>query len=881
MSMMVDSGSAAGNGDESHHLLTHDSSFFNDLTYSDDDEMDEFWEGVSGSLSSPETAALLAGIQDAIFTAQQPPQQQQQQQQQQQLHLMHPLARHESAQSDCTDDASYLAYSIGSSHIDEESRAGATSMVSPSGATISSSTSPTKSYGSMENASFKPSFRPPSSVFDHSSRSSTNGNAAKSTTTKSSKKKYSRQNTPPKKTKTSKSSSKPKPKPSTNRNNSSIETHSSSLPMVDTEGCYTPYPGLSESPVTSATATDDTHSPLNGTDTSARTLLDYPPTHDNDNDFSDDPQQTKKERIAQLLGAEATKRVRRHKRLKRIKKAAEAREAAVQKVRGTIQPNQGCNDAIFAFLFLCQFLLVSMSAVAFGPWGLRDKIYGEIFGYDGTEGGAGGEEGRGADYNPFAGLQTDDVIIVDNPLLNKVIDGGSGAYGGGSTAGGAATTTAYVEEDTIHDYGISHIDYINVIQLVCITSGYASLCSLMALWFMMMLSKNLLHATLVFTIVVCMAWTLLGLALDAKYVVSLAGAVALALSFLYTCVVWDRIPFAATNLGVALKGMKSTLDVPFVGVCVLATTFLWTIWWICAFVGTFDFLNDDEELSNNWMCVVVVFFGFSYYWTLQVIKGISQFTVASVIGKWWDMSEEEPLPMCSSVLHATLTRNIIGSFGSICLGSLIVGPCILLTRISTFSSLARPKLNWWKTKSQPVDAAPQDGKCAREILNKNDDSCSPHANDGGVISRHVNQWSFTYVGLYGYKFWDSGSKASQLFEARGWTHVVSDDLIMTVMAMSSMIIGGTTACLGLIVEEVDGYSLTSLNEPIATAFLIGLFVGYFLSSAFLSIIEGSVSAILVCYAARPVEFHANHHKLSEEMKSAWKHFWLQKPNNGK
>ena len=94
----------------------------------------------------------------------------------------------------------------------------------------------------------------------------------------------------------------------------------------------------------------------------------------------------------------------------------------------------------------------------------------------------------------------------------------------------------------------------------------------------------------------------------------------MAVSFFYTLVVWDRISFAATNLSVALKGMRSTLDIPFVGVYVLAITFLWTIWWVCAFVGTFDFLNDDAELSNDWMSVVVVFFIFSYYWTFQVIK---------------------------------------------------------------------------------------------------------------------------------------------------------------------------------------------------------------------------------------------------------------------
>lgn len=85
--------------------------------------------------------------------------------------------------------------------------------------------------------------------------------------------------------------------------------------------------------------------------------------------------------------------------------------------------------------------------------------------------------------------------------------------------------------------------------------------------------------------------------------------------------------------------------------------------------------------------------------------------------------------------------------------------------------------------------------------------------------RNVNQWSYAYIGLYGYNFWDSGNKASQLFEARGWTHVVSDDLILTALSMSSCVIAGSTACLGLIVEEVDGFSFTTLNKPIVTAFL--------------------------------------------------------------
>jgi hypothetical protein len=233
------------------------------------------------------------------------------------------------------------------------------------------------------------------------------------------------------------------------------------------------------------------------------------------------------------------------------------------------------------------------------------------------------------------------------------------------------------------------------------------------------------------------------------------------------------------------------------------------------------------------------------------------------------MSEDERLPVCSD-LHSRITLNIIGSFGSICLAGLFVEPCKLLTRISTIFHAVRCKHN---DTSNTSELSYIQGD---EAGNLNDETiASPPGNNNNVISRNVNQWSYVYIGLYGYKFWDSGSKASQLFEARGWTQIVSDlHLIMTVMGISNMIIGGSTAFMGLIVEEVDGYYFTSIHRPIETAFLLCLFAGYFLSSAFLSIVEGCVNAILVCYAASPVEFHANHPQLSEEMKKVWKYFWI-------
>lgn len=157
--------------------------------------------------------------------------------------------------------------------------------------------------------------------------------------------------------------------------------------------------------------------------------------------------------------------------------------------------------------------------------------------------------------------------------------------------------------------------------------------------------------------------------------------------------------------------------------------------------------------------------------------------------------------MCGSLLKAALFHTIAGSFGSICMGSLIVGPCVLFTRISAFSLLAKPKIHLlWRQRSKL-------GRSKSTLLSSNlspdakcdDRGCMVH--QAGVISRHVNQWSFTCIGLYEYNFWDAGTKASQLFEAWGWTHVISDGLIMNAVAMFSMIISGSTALLGLIVGK--------------------------------------------------------------------------------
>lgn len=46
-----------------------------------------------------------------------------------------------------------------------------------------------------------------------------------------------------------------------------------------------------------------------------------------------------------------------------------------------------------------------------------------------------------------------------------------------------------------------------------------------------------------------------------------------------------------------------------------------------------------------------------------------------------------------------------------------------------------------------------------------------------------------------------------------------------------------------------------------------------MSSVLFGIISSSVNAVIVLFAASPVDFEQNHPQLSEEMKSAWREVW--------
>lgn len=193
--------------------------------------------------------------------------------------------------------------------------------------------------------------------------------------------------------------------------------------------------------------------------------------------------------------------------------------------------------------------------------------------------------------------------------------------------------------------------------------------------------------------------------------------------------------------------------------------------------------------------------------------------------------------------------------GSVCFGSLFVGPVRFIRQIAVFF---RP------TESE------ESLLCVHECFHCIQ-TCITSIVD--ALAAHFNPWAFTYIGMYGYGFTDAGVLASEVFEKRGWTMIASDDLVPNILFMTCLVLGGITGCFTHLMERIDNFRIFSVDEPGLVSFWLGIVSGLVLTSVLFAVIGSAVNAVLVCFAVGPVDFDQNHPELSDEMRTAWREVW--------
>jgi len=372
------------------------------------------------------------------------------------------------------------------------------------------------------------------------------------------------------------------------------------------------------------------------------------------------------------------------------------------------------------------------------------------------------------------------------------------------------------------------------------------------------LAEMMIQVSLVLSPLVCGLSSILSLAFA-----NVIGAICLAITslfgVLYAVHVWHRIPFAVANIATAMEAVKENKGLLplayFFTFCAVGWTLLWAFSVVKVFeepgwikeCSTKDDTDSDCHLSPKGKTILVALL-LSLYWTAQVIKNIFHTTIAGVVGTWWFTPQEErAVGCCNTAVFDAWLRSNVYSFGSICLGSLMVA----VLQVSQFLvRMARQR------RDESGNRIGQSSLllCLLQFF----------VDQLERLMEYINSWAFVYVGLYGYEYWTASSKVYQLFQARGWSLILNDHLVGRSLALMQLLIGVVCSGIGIVL------GLVFVGSPVA-GLLLGFVLGIALSGILFQVVTSAVDTVVVCFAEAPNMLRANHPpELSDRMITAWR-----------
>ena len=475
-------------------------------------------------------------------------------------------------------------------------------------------------------------------------------------------------------------------------------------------------------------------------------------------------------------------------------------------------PPKRCNDAFFALLFYLHLGVIAWTTVTFAP-----QFYSTIATSSNSSGGTGNSR-----------LLISRRANLPSRWLQEAETGESSSS------------------------EMANLDLNQILLILGISGVVGLLMSSFALSFMMTCAKPLIKVALWFNIIAHALFALMALVVGAIPIAILC-LILFGVSCYYAYAVWDRIPFAAANMVTAITAVRANLGVSIYAYLSVVLTFGWSIWWSVSFVATVFVVSgcnaESGECETEPNGLLVFLFLISYFWSIQVITNVVHVTVAGTVGTWW-FTPQDASSCCSRAVTDSWVRAMTYSFGSICFGSLIVA----------IIQAVKEVIRNMREQGDSLLA------CLAECLI----GCIEQ------LVEYFNKWAYVYVGLYGFSFMEAGKNVMTLFRSKGWTVIISDMLIDSVLSMVALGVGVLTGIIGIFVAQAAGIDLS--QGMVVLPFFLGFIFGFALAATLFSIVSSAVNTVIVCYAEAPAEFQQNHPRLSEEMRSSWRQAW---PNDFK
>mmetsp|Transcript_6068 Transcript_6068/g.11495 ORF Transcript_6068/g.11495 Transcript_6068/m.11495 type:complete len:616 (+) Transcript_6068:183-2030(+) len=322
----------------------------------------------------------------------------------------------------------------------------------------------------------------------------------------------------------------------------------------------------------------------------------------------------------------------------------------------------------------------------------------------------------------------------------------------------------------------------------------------------------------------------------------------------YAKAFWKNIPFAASTMRTGVTACKSNLGVftfafftPLLNVLILTVQTMALVT-ILNFLGAFE--EQDAATSKTSVYMAVTLFILSVFWTWEVTKNVSVAIVSGAVGTWW-FTPREASSFCSSAVTGSIRRATTYSFGSICFGSLIV----------TVLNVANDSLIRLRQSKQCLLLFCV-VQCLLELLEK--------------LAEYFNKWAMIYVGLYGYDFLTAGKSAVTLFKARGWSSIISNNLVHRALMTVATFISLATGLLVSIIWNLSQFN-NSDNQVVQLFSFIYFYIGFVVSlinsNILLSVIGAASDTAIVCFAEASCELEVNHPELSVMMHVSYAQAW--------
>lgn len=275
-----------------------------------------------------------------------------------------------------------------------------------------------------------------------------------------------------------------------------------------------------------------------------------------------------------------------------------------------------------------------------------------------------------------------------------------------------------------------------------------------------------------------------------------------------------RIPFATAILTTVARILESYPAPTYYAYGSLLIQSLWVMLWIPTIVLI-------QRYESNSAAILSVFLIFSFYWVSQVIKNVVHVTASGLVATWYFLSG---LGMPANPTSTAFKRATTSSFGSICLGSLLVA---ILKTLRQLVNSSRRGNNWLACIAS----------CILAVLDN--------------LIEYFNMYAFTQVAIYGKTYCQAAKDTWTLVKARGVDAIVNDNLISGVLVMGAIIGGVFTAVVGAIVAFI------SIHDYWVSLAFISFLIGMSLVMLTMEVIESGVATIFVCFAMDPAALQRN------------------------